>query len=187
MRQNRSDAGSVGSVESGKLKFGYGEGMSTAPPEFIELYRVFRTMESREKARLFGSKNGVLVGSLLDRRLCLYEISQIFGAIKDIVLGSELSQKAKEVLLNRLANCVEIELIAQPPEPTDPPVPKEKPDSWTAYMFERLNEVAARAENFRLRADKLESGLLTRNLFQSELAQVVAVIELVIQRSRLCP
>jgi hypothetical protein len=89
MRQNRSDAGSVGSVESGKLKFGYGEALHTAPPEFIELYKAFRTMESREKARLFGLKNGVLVGEFLDRRLCLCEISQVFDAIKDIILSSD--------------------------------------------------------------------------------------------------
>lgn len=115
-------------------------------------------MESREKARLFGLRNGVLVGA---------EISQVFGAIKD--------------------NPVPIELIPEPPKPRDPPVPKEKPPNWTPYMFERLREVAARAKNFELRADEFEAELLRRNLLEAGFAQMVVVIESIIRRSRLSP
>jgi hypothetical protein len=136
---------------------------------------------------LLGLKNGILTGSLLDRRLCLWEITQIFSAVKDIILGSELSPKGKHALLTRLANPIRIELMPEPPKPLAAPVPKERPSHWSEYMYARLTEVASRAENFRLKADELEAGVLVRNFFENEFAQIVKAVGSIVQRSKLSP
>jgi hypothetical protein len=125
MRKNRSDAGTVKSKEA---KFGYGEGLTDAPADYIEFYRAARTREARQKARLFSLKNGRLEATILDRKLLARELHAILSSVKDIVLGSSaLTEKGQSQLLESLSHCVELKLIEDPPEPLDPPVPKEKP------------------------------------------------------------
>jgi phage terminase Nu1 subunit (DNA packaging protein) len=178
----------AGTVTSGEPAFDYGEGLHTAPEEYIAHYRAARTREAAQKARLFGLKNGVLTGELLDCGECVYAISAVFIAVRDNILASDsLSRQAKSDLLNRLADCVQFELADPPPEPVDPPIPKVKPTGWTAYMFQRLCEVSARAQNFALKADQLERGLLRRDILESELPKIAKAIESVLGRSRLSP
>ena len=185
MRQNRSDAGAI---KSKQVKFGYGEGLTDAPADFIEFYRAARTREAREKARLLSVKNGRITGVLLDAGLLSHEIHEIFSSVKDIVLGSNaLTPKGKAQLLNCLTHCVELKLIEKPPEPADPPAPKEKPSNWTPYQFQRLNEVTARAENFRLRSEVLHSELLDRHMFETEMASITSAIQSVVEGSKLSP
>ena len=185
MRQNRSDAGAI---KSKQVKFGYGEGLTDAPADFIEFYRAARTREAREKGRLLSVKNGRITGVLLDARLLSREIHEIFSSVKDIVLGSNaLTPKGKAQLLNCLTHCVEAKLIEKLPEPADPPAPKEKPSNWTSYQFQRLNEVTARAENFRLRSEVLHSELLDRQMFEAEMGRVTSAIQNIIESSKLSP
>jgi hypothetical protein len=154
MRQARSDAGTT-KVEDPKLS--YGEGLRVGPADFIEHYRWARTAEARAKAELFGLKNGILVGTHLDRVAFVREASFVLSTVKDRILGSNsLSAKAKDALLNRLASCVEFKVTKNPRQPVDPAIPQERPENWTSYQFERLREVHSRATNFRLKAEALK-------------------------------
>jgi hypothetical protein len=185
MRQSRSDAGAL---KAAQPQVNYGDGMRDAPEDFARFYRTARTREAKEKARLFSLRNGRLTGTLLDRKLLGREIHEIFSSVKDIVLGSNaLTPKGKAQLLNCLTHCVEAKLIEKLPEPADPPAPKEKPSNWTSYQFQRLNEVTARAENFRLRSEVLHSELLDRQMFEAEMGRVTSAIQNIIESSKLSP
>lgn len=127
-RKFRADVGNV-KVEDSKPA--YGGNLREAPTDFVTFYKQARTREAAGKAVLFGLKNAVLVGDLLDRRLFVREAHFVLSTVKDRILGSSsLTNKTKHALLNRLANCVEFRVDKTPPQPADPPIPATKPLEW---------------------------------------------------------
>lgn len=164
-------------------------GLENAPEDFARFYRAAWTRESKEKARLFGLQNGRLIGIYLDRRLFVTELTHIFGSVKDIVLGSALTDQNKKRVLGTLADgsFVELSPSLKPAEHAHPPIPTERPSHWTPYQYARLKEVHARAENIYLRAESLDRESLTRQTLEVEVSQLVSIVEGIIGRFKFGP
>jgi hypothetical protein len=59
--------------------------------------------ELGRRATLFRLRLGRLSGELLDRKLFVAELTAMFVAIREIILGSKMTQLEKEGLLRQLA------------------------------------------------------------------------------------
>jgi hypothetical protein len=74
-------------------------------------YERMRIAEIGARAQLFKLRIGKLSGELIDRKLLIIELTASFTAIREIILGSKLTQREKEALLRALA---EIPIVLTP-------------------------------------------------------------------------
>ena len=82
-----------------------GTSKNAAPPtEFQNEYEKTRISELSSRAQLYQLKLKKLTGELLDRKLVLIEFSAMFTSIREIILGSGLTQREKEDCLRNLAD-----------------------------------------------------------------------------------
>ena len=74
----------------------------TITPEFASAYEQSRVDELRTRAALYKRKLQKLDGELLDRKVLSAELSAMFTSIREIILGSKLTQHEKEDCLSNL-------------------------------------------------------------------------------------
>jgi hypothetical protein len=79
-----------------------------------------RTQEVRLRVELFRLRAGKLSGELLDRKTMIAELTGMFGAIREIILASKLTDRQKQDLLHTLA---EIPIVVKPVSPDENHVP----------------------------------------------------------------
>ena len=77
---------------------------ASPPSQFQSEYEKSRVEEISTRAALYTLKLRRMQGELLDRKLLVAELVAAFSAVKEIILGSKLSQREKEGLLPQLAS-----------------------------------------------------------------------------------
>ena len=77
---------------------------AVASTEFQSEYEKTRISELSSRAQLYQLKLKKLTGELLDRKLVMIEFTAMFTAIREIILGSGLTQREKEDCLRNLAD-----------------------------------------------------------------------------------
>jgi hypothetical protein len=70
---------------------------------FQSEYEWVRIREIEARTQLFKLRVGRLSGELIDRKLLIIEFTASFTAIREIILGSSMTQRDKEALLKQLA------------------------------------------------------------------------------------
>lgn len=74
-----------------------------SPSQFESEYEKARINEIEARSQLYKLHVGRLTGELLDRKRLILEVTAQFTAVREIILGSSMTQRDKEALLRTLA------------------------------------------------------------------------------------